>query len=180
MKVDQIQQGLEQAFVTENHRIVFWYDADQSFTETLATLSLTDVTVLNMSEESVLATKLHLEMTDTQGKYLLYFPHAEPEPTKDWLLDIKLYSRSFYADRFSIIFNELELTSFALKEHLQEREKFLGNRSRLQSLKKYVAANVNETGLDLAMTAVCSKQRVLNGYLFCLPWCMKPFRDKLG
>ena len=50
MKVDQIQQGLEQAFVTENHRIVFWYDADQSFTETLATLSLTDVTVLNMSE----------------------------------------------------------------------------------------------------------------------------------
>ena len=157
MKVDQIQQGLEQAFVTENHRIVFWYDADQSFTETLATLSLTDVTVLKMSQESVLATKLHLEMTDTQGKYLLYFPHAEPEPTKDWLLDIKLYSRSFYADRFSIIFNELGLTSFALKEHLQSREKFLGNRSRLQSLKKYVAANVNETGLDLAMTAVLLK-----------------------
>ena len=82
MKVDQIQQGLEQAFVTENHRIVFWYDADQSFTETLATLSLTDVTVLNMSEESVLATKLHLEMTDTQGKYLLYFPYAEQSPPK--------------------------------------------------------------------------------------------------
>ena len=157
MKADQIQQGLEQAFVTENHRIVFWYDADQSFTETLATLSLTDVTVLNMSQESVLETKLRLELSDRQGKYLLYFPHAEPEATHDWLLGIKLYSRCFYADRFSMMFNELELTRFSLKEHLKTREKFLGNRSRLQSLKKYVAANVDETGLDLAMMAAVLK-----------------------
>ena len=32
MNLGQLQQGLEQAFYTENHRIVFWYDAEQSFT----------------------------------------------------------------------------------------------------------------------------------------------------
>ena len=33
MNLNQLQQGLEQAFYTEQHRIVFWYDAEQSFTE---------------------------------------------------------------------------------------------------------------------------------------------------
>ena len=33
MNLSQLQQGLEQAFYIEQHRIVFWYDAEQSFTE---------------------------------------------------------------------------------------------------------------------------------------------------
>lgn len=107
MNLSQLQQGLEQAFYTEQHRIVFWYDAEQSFTEEIKALELNDVHILNMAEESSLAIKLKLELQDQQGKYLLYFPSPEPETEKDWLLDIKLYSRSFYADRFSIIFNEL-------------------------------------------------------------------------
>ena len=114
MNLDQIKQGLEQAFYTEQHRIVFWYDAEQSFSEEVKALNLGDVQILNMAEESSLAIKLKLELQDQQGKYLLYFPSPEPETEKDWLLDIKLYSRSFYADRFSIIFNELGLQQQSL------------------------------------------------------------------
>ena len=99
MNLNQLQQGLEQAFYTEQHRIVFWYDAEQSFTEEIKALELNDVHILNMAEESSLAIKLILELEDQQGKYLLYFPSPEPETEKDWLLDIKLYSRSFYADQ---------------------------------------------------------------------------------
>src|SRR5690554_1255546 len=102
MDSKQLTQGLRQAFETENHRIVFWYDPDESFASELESLGLADVSVLNMAGKSALGTKLKLELEDAEGKYLLYFPHAEPEPAKDWLLDIKLYSRSFYADRFSI------------------------------------------------------------------------------
>jgi hypothetical protein len=40
MNLSQLQQGLEQAFYTEQHRIVFWYDAEQSFTEEIKALSL--------------------------------------------------------------------------------------------------------------------------------------------
>lgn len=62
-----------------------------------------------MDEGFLLGTKLKLKTEDRKGKYLLYFPSAEPEARKDWLLSIKLYSRSFYVDRISIIFNDLGL-----------------------------------------------------------------------
>ena len=109
MDSQQLTQGLKQALFVENHRIVFWYDADQSFAEELPLLDLPNVHVLNMQDESTFGLKLKLELEDTQGKYLLYFPCAEPEADDDWLLDIKLYSRSFYADKVSLIFNELGL-----------------------------------------------------------------------
>src|SRR5690606_17131764 len=109
MNLNQLREGLEQAFYKENHRLVFWYDPEQSFVDELPSLSLVDVQILTMANESALGTKLKLELEDKAGKYLLYLPFAEPDVERDWLLDIKLYSRCFYADRFSIIFNELGL-----------------------------------------------------------------------
>lgn len=157
MNLEQLNQGLEQAFFKEKHRIVFWFDPDQSFEQELDSLSLSDVHVVNMKSESSLGMKLKLELDDTQGKYLLYFPSNEPEPEKDWLLDIKLYSRSFYADRFSIIFNELGLHQQSLREHLATRSKFLASKARLNSLKKWVQADFTESELDLAMIAALVK-----------------------
>ncbi len=157
MNLDQLKQGLEQAFYTEQHRIVFWYDAEQSFTEEIKALKLNDVHILNMAEESSLAIKLKLELEDQQGKYLLYFPSPEPETEKDWLLDIKLYSRSFYADRFSIIFNELGLQQQSLREHLAKREEFLKAKARLSTLKRYIQSDADAQDLDMAMIAAVVK-----------------------
>ena len=157
MNLSQLQQGLEQAFYIEQHRIVFWYDAEQSFTEEIKALELNDVHILNMAEESSLAIKLKLELEDQQGKYLLYFPSPEPETEKDWLLDIKLYSRSFYADRFSIIFNELGLQQQSLREHLAKREEFLKAKARLSTLKRYIQPDADEQNLDMAMIAAVVK-----------------------
>ena len=67
MNLSQITQGLEQAFYTENHRIVFWYDAEQSFSEEVKALKLNDVHILNMADESSLDIKLKLELQDKQG-----------------------------------------------------------------------------------------------------------------
>lgn len=157
MNLGQLQQGLEQAFYTEQHRIVFWYDAEQSFSEEVKALNLGDVQILNMAEESSLAIKLKLELQDQQGKYLLYFPSPEPETEKDWLLDIKLYSRSFYADRFSIIFNELGLQQQSLREHLAKREEFLKAKARLSTLKRYIQPDADAQDLDMAMIAAVVK-----------------------
>jgi len=157
MNLGQLQKGLEQAFYTEQHRIVFWYDAEQSFTEEIKALELNDVHILNMADESSLAIKLKLELQDQHGKYLLYFPSLEPETEKDWLLDIKLYSRSFYADRFSIIFNELGLQQQSLREHLTKREEFLKAKARLSALKRYIQPDADVQDLDMAMIAVVVK-----------------------
>lgn len=154
MNIGQLRRGLEQAFILENQRIVFWYDPGQSFTEVLPDLALQDVQTLNMAAESALAVKMRLELEDTTGKYLLYFPQAEPAPEEDWLLDIKLYARSFHADRMSIIFNDLGLHQQSLRAHLSKREKFLNSKERLAALKRFVLPDMDETALDLAMVAV--------------------------
>lgn len=154
MDTQQLTQGLRQAFFTENCRIVFWYDPERSFVDELGQLDLPDVQVLNMQEQSTFGTKLKLELEDTQGKYLLYFPCAEPDAEDDWLLDIKLYSRCFYADKVSLIFNELGLKQQSLREHLANRERFFKSATRIASLKRLIQPTDNEHALDLAMTAV--------------------------
>ena len=156
MDSKQLSQGLRQAFFSENHRLVFWYDPEQSFPDELSSLDLPSVQVLDMAGESSLSVKLKLELEGRDAKYLLYFPHAEPVPEDDWLLDIKLYSRTFYADRISIIFNELGLQQQSLRAHLALREKFL-SKGRLASLKRFIQPDFNEEALDLAMIAVVTR-----------------------
>ncbi|MFT7292880.1 MAG: hypothetical protein ACI87Q_000726 [Pseudohongiellaceae bacterium] len=157
MRLDQLRQGLDQAFHTEGHRLVFWYDPEQSFVDEFQSLNLTDVQILDMSNESALGAKLKLEVKDKEGKYLLYFPSAEPDIEKDWLLDIKLYSRCFYADRFSIIFNELGLHQQSLRGHLAKRDKFLASKARVAALQRFIQPDLDEPELDMAMIAVVVK-----------------------
>lgn len=157
MNIDQLTAGLSKAFVEENHRIVFWYDAAGDFAAEIPTLPLVEVNTINMANTSALAVKMRLELEDTESKFLLYFPFAEPDIEKDWLLDIKLYSRSFYADRMSIIFNELGLQQQSVRAHLATREQFLGSKSRLATLKSWVQPEFDEVALDLAMIATITK-----------------------
>ncbi len=170
MNITQLNEGLKQAFFKEGHRLVFWYDPAKDFEAELTNLALEDISILNMADQSLLGTKLKLELEDTQGKYLLYFPSEEPEVQKDWLLDIKLYSRSFYADRISIIFNDLGLHQQSMREHLAKRDKFLGSKSRLTGLKKWLHPDGNELAIDIAMMAVLAKadEANINHILFAI------------
>jgi len=157
MNMDQLTQGLNKAFNQEGQRIVFWYDPDASFELELAELALDGIHVINMREQSALGMKLKLERQDREGRYLLYFPSAEPELSCDWLLDIKLYSRCFYADRISLLFNDLALVNHAVREHLALRTLFFADKRRTEKLKKMLSAKANEDDVDLAMLAVITK-----------------------
>ena len=41
-------------------------------------------------KSSALDLKIKIETLDNKGNYLLYAPYYEPEPEKDWLLDIRV------------------------------------------------------------------------------------------
>lgn len=153
MQLDQLQQGLRHAFVSDGHRLVFWYDPPGHFSEALDELDLEGVQILNMAGQSTFGVKMHLELDEPETPTLLYFPYVEPVPEDDWLLDIKLYSGRFYADQLSMIFNELGLTRHVLREHLGNRQAFLGSRKRIESLKRLVSPDMDEDSLDLAMCA---------------------------
>ncbi|MCT8857499.1 BREX-1 system phosphatase PglZ type A [Shewanella xiamenensis] len=176
MQISELAQGV--AAKLEQSRIVFWYDPEQSFTEELEHLANAlsiakkvgdsaaditarvlpnDLTILNMGNESVLAVKKRIEVDEREAKFLIYFPSAEPEPDRDWLLDVRLYSEQFFADHSSMLLNELGIPKMALRTHVRKRQSFFANKQRITGLKKWVTENEDELSLDRKMMAVVVK-----------------------
>ncbi|MFP4533976.1 MAG: BREX-1 system phosphatase PglZ type A [Desulfobacterales bacterium] len=154
MDTKQITEALGDIFDREKHRIVFWYDGEREFEEALPELGMEDVCVLRLDECSPLETKIRLEIEDTSGRYLLYAPHEEPAPENDWLIDIRLYSRTFHADRASIILSDLGLKSQALRPFIKKHLAFFRSADRLERLRKWIAPDDAEDDIAKKMLAV--------------------------
>src|SRR5260370_34779617 len=139
--LNQITTALERLFNEEGQRIVFWNDPDREFQITLSMLELAGVTTLRLNEVGALEAKVRLERDEPTGKFLLYSPSEEPDYDNDWLLDIRLYSRSFRADRASLLLLDLDLVNQTLRTHVADRRKFFDANDRLQKLKSMVDKN---------------------------------------
>ena len=157
MDVAQITDALDRVFNDEHVRIVFWNDPDREFIETLPDIALAGVEVLKLDEVGALEVKVRIEQDDPTGRYLLYSPAEEPDYEDDWLLDMRLYGRSFRADRASIILQELGLAHQHLRQHLAKRRKFFDNKERLHKLTSLVSPEDSELDLDCKMLAVVAK-----------------------
>jgi hypothetical protein len=155
--LNQIGTALERLFNEEGQRIVFWNDPDREFQMTFSMLELKGVTTLRLDEIGALEAKIRLERDETTGKFLLYSPSEEPDYENDWLLDMRLYSRSFRADRASILLMELGLVNQTLRSHVADRRKFFDAKDRLQKLKSLVDKNDGAADLDRKMIAVVAK-----------------------
>ena len=157
MDVAQITDALDQVFNDDYVRIVFWNDPDGEFVESLPDIALEGVEVLNLDEIGALEAKVRIEQENPAGRYLLYSPGEEPDYEDDWLLDMRLYGRSFRADRASIILQELGLARQHLRQHLAKRRKFFDNKERLHKLTSLVSPEDSELDLDRKMLAVVAK-----------------------
>lgn len=159
MDITQLQTGLNNKFTTD--RIVFWHDPEQSFTAQLTDLTLLwnglPVTVLNMAEQSQLQTRKRIEIDETTQGFLLYWPSLEPSPAKDWLLDIRRYSTTFYADAASILLNDLGLANMVLRDHIASRKSFFANKERTAAFKRRLDGRggiEDPLSLDMKMISV--------------------------
>ena len=157
MDVAQITAALDQVFNDQQVRIVFWNDPDGEFAGSLPDIALEGVEVLKLDEVGALEAKVRIEQEDPAGRYLLYSPAEEPDYEDDWLLDMRLYGRSFRADRASIILQELGLVHQYLRQHLAKRRKFFDNKERLHKLTNLVSPEDSELDLDRKMLAVVAK-----------------------
>lgn len=158
MDTRQIHDTLNRMYKEEEGaRIVFWNDPDKEFQTTLPVLNLDGVNIIQLNEIGALEVKIRVEREDPTGWYLLYSPIEEPDYENDWLLDIRLYSRPFRADRASILLNELGLKNLHLRQHLADRRKFFDNKERLQKLKSLVEPNDIASDLDRKMIATLVK-----------------------
>ena len=157
MDVAQITAALVQVFNDEQVRVVFWNDPDREFVRSLPDIALEGVEVLKLDEVGALEAKVRIEQEDPAGRYLLYSPAEEPDYENDWLLDMRLYGRSFRADRASIILRELGLAHQHLRQHLAKRRKFFDNKERVHKLTNLVSSEDLELDLDRKMLAVVAK-----------------------
>jgi len=168
MNIVQLSEGIITKF--RNARIVFWHDPDRSFLEELDSLSLAGVTIINMDGASYLETKKRIEVDSPEDSFLLYFPWDEPEIQADWLLDIRLYSETFFADFSSMLLTDLGITKMSLRSHVRLRQKFFANKQRVASLQRFISENEDEDSLDRKMMAVLVKAESasLADILLCL------------
>lgn len=154
MDTAKIETALGKIFHEEGHRIVFWNDPDGEFYSILDALNLEGVKLLRLDEVGAFEAKIRMEREDPEGKYLVYDPNEEPQYDRDWLLDIRLYSRSFRADRASLVLDELGLGRQHLRQHIAARRKFFDNKDRIRKLKALVQSDDSEDDLDRKMMAV--------------------------
>ena len=148
MDSNRINDILERIFNEESARIVFWNDPDREFLAVLPFLFLEGVSTIRVDQVGALEAKIRIERDEPSTRFLLYSPTEEPDFEDDWLLDIRLYARSFRADRASLVLDELGLTRQHLRQHLFDRRKFCDNKDRLKKLQAFVAADDTEADLD--------------------------------
>ena len=156
----KIENKLKELF--EKHRIVFWNDSEQEFTEIIDRLDIPDVDVLFLEEVGQFQTKYLLEQQNPEQKYLLYSRKAEPKAEDDWLLDIRLYSHQFRADSASIITEELGLQEYHLVNHIRKRVSFFANKEQYSKLKELINPKDYEREIDCKMIAVCAGSKTAN------------------
>jgi len=155
MTQQRITDALTTAF--SSHSIVFWHDADGEFSFSVRDLLPEGIELLYLDDLPALAIKLKVERATPRARFLLYSAKPVPDPANDWLLDIRLRSRSFHADNASILLEDLGLTSQQLRAHLKERAKFLKSKDRVDRLKRWVTPNDAAGDLDRKMIAVLVK-----------------------
>jgi len=154
MSQQRLLESLTTLFAT--HSVVFWHDVEAEFATVVDELNLDGVKLLRLDEVPALQAKISIERGAAQ-RWLLYSTQPEPEPTRDWLLDVRLRSKTFRADSASILLEDLGLATQSLRQHLKERSKFLRAKDRVERLKRLVHPGDTAPDLDRKMLAVLTR-----------------------
>lgn len=154
MSQQRLFESLTTLFTT--HPVVFWHDVEAEFASAVDSLQLDGVQLVRLDDMPALRVKLDIEGAPDQC-WLIYSAKPEPEPTKDWLLDVRMRSKSFRADTTSILLEDLGLTTQGLRQHLKERAKFLRAKDRVDRLKRMVLPGDDAQDLDRKMLAVLTR-----------------------
>ena len=123
LNLQEIENKLKSEFAT-GQRLVFWYDADASFEDSVDGLNLDGVGILKLTQTNAFRTKIYLEHEDLVGQYLIYAPFQKPDVEHNHLEDTLEYSKQFYADRLSLIAADIGLPD-RFRSSLQKKAAFL-------------------------------------------------------
>jgi hypothetical protein len=133
LSLKDIEKKLNDKF-DSGERLIFWYDIEGSFEESVDEMELHDAKVHHLTDRNALRTKVLLEHDDPNGRYLVYAPFDKPEASRNHLEDTLLYSTQFYADRMSLIASEINLPD-RMRDRLRSIASFFGVGIKLDTKK---------------------------------------------
>lgn len=160
VNVTQITTELKEAFNEplkdwEQRKIVFWTDTEEEFTEEIEQLSIPNVKIEVLTAHNQFYMKHLLEAEDPASSYLIY-TNMELNMEDNWLLDTVLYSKTFFADRVSILLNELGIDP-SLRAVVKKYERFFRSKERTRKFQTLEVETYTEETIELAMmSALCN------------------------
>jgi uncharacterized protein (TIGR02687 family) len=165
MNMGQIVSALSDIFKEplkngEQRKIVFWMDKDKEFTEEIGEMTIDGVKVHTLTDRNQFYTKHLLEEEDTTSSYLI-FTDIELGLEDNWLADTVLYSKTFYADRVSLLISELHIDP-SLRAVIKKYERFFNNKERFRKFQTYGIEAYSEQNIELAIMSVLCYVKTLD------------------
>lgn len=156
--MSKIQQSIEK--LLQKHRILLWYDAEQSFTEEFESLDISDTEKLEVkgNEFETKVTVLH-KQPDT--KFLLYIPSEKPTDEDNWLLDIELAHHVYHTDQEALYLQEVGL-GYHYKDWIHQHIEFFKNKERIAAFREIAKEEDGDRTLSLKLLQVVFNTETLS------------------
>lgn len=141
----------------ELRKIVFWVDKDGEFIEEIEQLEIDRIEVQTLSDCNQFYMKHLLEEVDPTTSYLIY-TNLELGVEDNWLADTVLYSKTFYADKVSLILNHLQIDT-SLRAVIKKYERFFNNKERFKKFQALGMEGFTEEKIELAIMSVLCNEK---------------------
>ena len=149
---ERITQALVKLF--KKHRIVFWYDEEESLRGNFDSISLPEVEKVEIANNEF-GLKYRLLREQPTQKFLVFKSGSQPADRDNWLLDIELAHTDFRTDKASLWLTELELP-YEFRPIVNCHEFFFNSAKRRDQLKDRVTKTDTTTQICTKMLSVCA------------------------
>lgn len=160
MNLTEVKKSIEQQLSRELRQgacrnIVFWYDEEGVFADSIDTLTLDNAKIIKLYDNNMFAIKLYIEETDRESNLLVYSPLPRPSNKGNWLTDTIKYSQTFSTDETSLTLLNYKIDN-ALRSVVAKYKLFFRNSERSKRFEGYGLAPYSEPKIDLAvLSALC-------------------------
>ncbi len=150
---DRIKAGLERLF--DEHRIVFWYDADRDMRDEYEAVDLPDVEKVEIANNEF-GLKYRMLRQEPKQKFLVFHDGPAPEMANNWLLDLYFACGVFNADQAAIWLAELGLP-LQFEDVVRDHMEFFRAKGRIEALKQMITPSDTKTDVLRRMLAICAR-----------------------
>ena len=117
MDLSGVQEKLNEMLTGTGRKLVFWYDDDASYEDSIRDFVLAEGAKLwVVTDSNWFETKLQIEERDPSSNYLIYAPFPRPDDRENYLTDLFYYSQHFYSDKLIQLMGDLGIPASCTDE----------------------------------------------------------------